>query len=70
MNSEKRILLICTTSHSVITFRKNLLIKLLEKGHSVFVVAFDEFYKEEIEKQNIHFLDALYLQCFSRFNCS
>lgn len=42
--------LLCVTSQSVLTFRRNLIQALIEKGVDVHVCAFDEDYKSQIEE--------------------
>lgn len=51
----KKILLICSTSASVIGFRKALIEKLQSKDFSVSVIAFDKRYKDDIESRGIKF---------------
>lgn len=51
----KKILLLCVTSQSVITFRAGLIKKLQENGFNVSVIAFDDDYKTEIVKLNVDF---------------
>ena len=51
----KKILLLCVTSQNVVTFRAGLIKILKEKGHAVSVIAFDDEYKDEIEKFDIDF---------------
>lgn len=50
-----KILLICTTSNTVITFRKTLIEALQAAGHKVSVIVFDEINKAEIENRGIEF---------------
>ena len=51
----KKILFICNTSHSVITFRKKMVMKMVENGYAVSVVAFDDEYKTELESLGVTF---------------
>lgn len=51
----KKILLLCVTSQNVVTFRSGLIKTLQEKGFAVSVIAFDDEYKEEIDKLNVDF---------------
>lgn len=51
----KKVLLLCVTSQNVISFRASLIKTLQEKGYSVSVIAFDDEYKEEIDKLSIDF---------------
>ncbi len=51
----KKILLLCSTSESVVGFRKTLIKKLQDENYDVSVIAFDAENKEEIEKKNILF---------------
>lgn len=51
----KKILLLCTSSNTVIGFRKSLIEKLQSEGFDVSVIAFDDEHKAEIEKRNIRF---------------
>ena len=51
----KKILFVCNTSNSVITFRKKLIEKFQANGYSVSVVAFDDQCKDELEKMGITF---------------
>ena len=51
----KKVLLICTASQSVINFRKNFILELKKNGFEVFVIAFDDSYKPEIEDIGANF---------------
>ncbi len=51
----KKILLVCNTSNSVITFRKKLIEKLQANGYSVSAVAFDDQCQAEIEAMGVEF---------------
>ena len=51
----KKILLICSTSNSVIGFRKNLIDRLQKENFEVSVIAFDDDRKEEIRALNVNF---------------
>ena len=51
----KKILLLCSTSSSVIGFRKTLIEKLQAEHYEVSVIAFDSEQKEEIERRGIKF---------------
>ncbi len=51
----KKILLLCSTSGSVVGFRKTLIEKLQSEGFDVSVIAFDSENKEEIEKRGVRF---------------
>ena len=51
----KKILLLCSTSGSVVGFRKTLIEKLQSEGFNVSVITFDTEHKEEIEKRGIGF---------------
>lgn len=51
----KKILLVCNTSNSIMTFRKKWIEKLLSEGHNVHIVAFDEIHREAIEKLAVTF---------------
>lgn len=51
----KKILLLCSTSGSVVGFRKTLIEKLQNEGFDVSVIAFDVEYKQEIEERGISF---------------
>lgn len=51
----KKILLLCSTSGSVVGFRRTLIEKLKSEGFEVSVIAFDAEQKEEIEKRGIGF---------------
>lgn len=44
--------MICNTSQNVITFRRPLIMALQQEGHEISVVASDDEYKEEIEKNS------------------
>lgn len=50
-----KILLICNTSGSIITFRKTLIERLQADGHEVWTVSFDDVNKETIESRGIKF---------------
>lgn len=50
-----KILLVCTTSNTVIAFRKSLIEALQAAGHKVSVIVFDEINKAEIESRGIEF---------------
>lgn len=50
-----KILLACTTSNSVLTFRRPLIEKMTEKGHDVTVVCFDDLRREEIVSLGVGF---------------
>lgn len=51
-----KILLICTTSNQIITFRKDLINKLQSEGLEVFTIAFDDEHKETIAERGVkHF---------------
>lgn len=52
---QKKFLLICGNSQTVITFRLGLIKALQKKGYAVSVVALDNDYKDEIAAQNIDF---------------
>lgn len=51
----KKILLLCTTSNTVVTFRRKFIEALQAENYDVSVIAFDDQYKEEIEKKGIRF---------------
>lgn len=51
----KKLLLLCTTSNSVVGFRKKLIEKLQNENFEVSVIAFDSENKDEIEKRGIRF---------------
>ena len=51
----RKILLLCVTSQNVVTFRTEFIKTLQEKGCAVSVIAFDDEYKEEIDKLNVDF---------------
>ena len=51
----KRVLLICGISQTVITFRLGLINAFRDKGYSVAVIALDEEYKDEIVEKGIEF---------------
>lgn len=56
-----KILLVCSSTATVISFRKNFILELNRLGHDVSILAFDEKYKEEISKLGAklyHFTDA------------
>lgn len=53
--AERKILLICTSSQSVLNFRLGLIKALNESGYDVSVVALDETFKKEIEKYGVKF---------------
>ncbi len=53
--NNKTILMLCTSSQNVITFRLPLIKHLEKLGHNVVTAAFDDEYKEEIKKNNINF---------------
>ena len=50
-----KILLLCTTSNSIIGFRKGLIEKLQAEGHEIFAAAFDEDNKDLILSRKINF---------------
>ena len=50
-----RVLLICSKSGVVVNFRKKLIEKLQENGHSVCAIAFDRQHEEEIKRRGIEF---------------
>lgn len=52
---QKKILLICNTSTTVMTFRVTLIRALKDKGLSVSVIAFDDKRKSEIEAEGVRF---------------
>ena len=52
---EKKILLLCVSSQSVINFRKTLIKKLQAENYSVSVVAFDEDYKKDVQDLGVAF---------------
>lgn len=54
-----KILMLTVKSGVVITFRKKLIQKLQSLGHEIFVICGDSKNKEEIEKQNIKFYEAV-----------
>ena len=51
----KKVLLICVTSQNAITFRKKLIERLKNSGCTVSLIAFDDAYKNEIEKLGVDF---------------
>ena len=51
----KKIVLLCVTSQSVLTFRKGLIKKLKEENYHVSVVAFDELHRSEVEALGVDF---------------
>lgn len=50
-----KILLICSTSNSVLTFRKTLIEEIQKKGHDVAAICFDSQNKAEIEERGVEF---------------
>jgi len=50
-----KILLICSTSNSIIGFRKKLIEKLIENNHKIVAIAFDSKNKNQIESMGIEF---------------
>lgn len=53
MSKEKNILLVCPASRDIITFRKNLILKLISENYKVSVVVFDSEYEKEILDLNV-----------------
>lgn len=51
----KRVLFLCGTSQSVITFRSGFIKALQERGNKVSVIAFDDEYASEIKELNVDF---------------
>lgn len=52
----KKILLFCTSSASIITFRKTFIEKLQKENYQVTAVAFDNERKEDVEKLGVEFI--------------
>ncbi len=50
-----KILMICTTSASVKGFRYGLIKKMQSLGHTIQVIAFDQIYKDDIERMGVEF---------------
>ena len=55
VSEKKKILLICVSSRSVITFRTGLIQALQEDGYAVSIIAFDDEYAEEIKDLGVSF---------------
>lgn len=51
----KRVLLICVSSQSIITFRKELIKTFKDRGYSVAVIAFDSEYEKEVTELGVDF---------------
>ncbi len=52
-----KILLICNTSGSILTFRRTLILKLQNEGHKIAVIAFDDNNKDVIEGMGVEFYE-------------
>ncbi len=51
----KKVLLVCNTSGSILSFRKNFIKKLIDSGYTVATVAFDDQYKAEVMELGVDF---------------